>query len=58
MNVSLDIPVGKWRNLTSEELDTINGLTGESTKTEEGSLIETVKTENPRRGKRPRKPKS
>ena len=58
MNVSLDIPVGEWRDLTSEELNTINSLTDESTKTEEGSLIETQKKENPRRGKRPRKPKS
>ena len=53
MNVSLDVPVGKWRDLTSEELSTINKLTDESTKTEEGSVLETQKKE-----KRARKPKS
>ncbi|WP_300434089.1 23S rRNA pseudouridine(2604) synthase RluF [Christiangramia sp.] len=58
MNVSLDIPVGQWRDLTKEELDTINMLTGESTKTEEASVIETSKKEKHKRGKRPRKPKS
>lgn len=55
MNVSLDISVGQWRHLTASELETINNLLGESTKTEEGSLIETRKTP---RAKRPRKPKS
>ncbi|MFV8224903.1 23S rRNA pseudouridine(2604) synthase RluF [Christiangramia aquimixticola] len=55
MNVSLDIPVGEWRNLTQEELTTINRLLGESTKTEEGSMIQTPKQP---RAKRPRKPKS
>ena len=55
MNISLDISVGQWRDLTSEELSTINGLLDESTKTEEGSVIETPK---PAREKRPRKPKS
>lgn len=58
MNVSLDIPVGQWRDLTSEELSTINGLLGESTKTEEGSVLDPVKTSNARRWKRPRKNKS
>jgi len=58
MNVSLDIPVGEWRDLTSEELKTINNLTDESTKTEEGSLTGATKKANPRTGKRPRKPKS
>ncbi|CAL67744.1 23S rRNA pseudouridine(2604) synthase RluF [Christiangramia forsetii] len=58
MNVSLDIPVGEWRDLTSEELKTINNLTDESTKTEEGSLTSTAKKANLRTGKRPRKPKS
>ncbi len=39
MNVTLkDIPVGKWRYLTSNELKTINKLTSTSIKTEEASL--------------------
>ena len=34
MNVSLDIPVGKWRNLTNEELKEINRLVSASVKTQ------------------------
>lgn len=33
MNVSLDVPVGKWRHLTEEELQGINDLTSASSKT-------------------------
>ena len=33
MNVKLDVPVGKWRDLTSEELKTINELVASSSKT-------------------------
>ncbi|MDC9723735.1 MAG: 23S rRNA pseudouridine(2604) synthase RluF [Urechidicola sp.] len=33
MNISLDIPVGKWRDLTSNELKEINRLVEESSKT-------------------------
>lgn len=33
MNVSLDVPVGTWRDLTSEELIEINELVASSTKT-------------------------
>ena len=33
MNVQLDIPVGEWRDLTSEELQTINTLISNSEKT-------------------------
>lgn len=33
MNVSLDIPVGKWRDLTKKELDEINTLVSDSSKT-------------------------
>jgi len=36
MNVSLDMPVGKWRDLTSEELKEINRLVSDSSKTHEG----------------------
>jgi len=37
MNVSLDIPVGKWRYLTTEELKEINRLVSSSAKTHENS---------------------
>lgn len=37
MNVQLDVPVGQYRNLTKEELDELDRLTGESIKTEEAS---------------------
>jgi 23S rRNA pseudouridine2604 synthase len=33
MNVLVDIPVGKWRDLTSEELSTINNMVSDSEKT-------------------------
>ncbi len=33
MNISLDIPIGKWRDLTSDELKEINRLVAESSKT-------------------------
>ncbi len=36
MNVSLDIPVGKWRHLTEEELQGINDLTSASSKIHRG----------------------
>lgn len=35
MNVALDVPVGKWRDLSQKELDTINSLTADSSKTHE-----------------------
>ncbi len=39
MNVTLkDLPIGKWRYLTEEELTIINKLTSQSVKTEEASL--------------------
>lgn len=38
MNIPLDVPVGKYRHLTSEEMRDLNLLLGESTKTEEGSI--------------------
>ena len=33
MNISLDIPVGQWRDLTASELKEINRLVADSTKT-------------------------
>ncbi len=44
MNVSLDVPVGKWRYLTEKELKVINSDVGDSSKTEEASIIESQKT--------------
>ncbi|MGQ8336817.1 23S rRNA pseudouridine(2604) synthase RluF [Sunxiuqinia sp. A32] len=35
MNVSLDVPLGKWRNLTKKELKEINRLVADSSKTPE-----------------------
>jgi len=35
MNVTLDLPVGKWRNLTTKELEEINRLVSSSSKTHE-----------------------
>lgn len=40
MNVSLDVPVGKWRYLTQEELKEIQKDVTDSSKTEEASVIE------------------
>lgn len=46
MNVHLGkLPVGHWRYLTPEELDTIQKMVSESSKTEEASRIERKKTE-------------
>lgn len=40
MNVTLqNLPVGKWRDLTGEEMNFINAAVESSVKTEEGSLI-------------------
>ena len=35
MNIKLDLPVGKWRDLTDEELSKLNALLGDSSKTTE-----------------------
>ncbi len=43
MNVSLDVPVGKWRYLTEEELKVINTDVGDSSKTEEASILDNPK---------------
>ncbi|MHA7059967.1 23S rRNA pseudouridine(2604) synthase RluF [Aquimarina sp. M1] len=40
MNVDLDTPVGEWRYLTEKELQIINSDVGDSSKTEEASIIE------------------
>jgi 23S rRNA pseudouridine2604 synthase len=33
MNIKLDLPVGKWRDLTEEELSSLNNLLSDSVKT-------------------------
>ena len=33
MNIKLDMPIGKWRNLTDTELETLNALISDSSKT-------------------------
>lgn len=38
MNIELDVPVGQYRDLTKEELQELDRLTGESIKTKEASL--------------------
>ncbi len=38
MNINLDVPVGKWRYLTEEELGVINSDIVDSSKTEEASV--------------------
>lgn len=46
MNVTLkDLPIGKWRDLTIDEMTTINEAISASTKTEEGSVIDFVDEE-------------
>lgn len=39
INISLDVPLGKYRLLTKDELNNLNRLISDSTKTEEGSLV-------------------
>ncbi|WP_298548173.1 23S rRNA pseudouridine(2604) synthase RluF [uncultured Aquimarina sp.] len=48
MNISLDTPVGKWRYLTEKELQIINSDVGDSSKTEEASVIEEKKPKRQR----------
>lgn len=38
MNIELDVPVGQYRHLTQKELDDLDRLTGESSKTEDASV--------------------
>lgn len=53
MNIELDVPVGKYRHLTKEELEELDRLTGESIKTEEASLKQ--KSEHPKPEPLPKK---
>ncbi len=38
VNIPLDVPIGKYRHITSEELETLERLIGDSVKTEEASI--------------------
>lgn len=38
MNIELDVPVGQYRHITQKELDDLDHLTGESSKTEDASV--------------------
>ena len=40
MNIELDVPVGEFREFTTEELKTLNDLLESSTKTYESKLVE------------------
>jgi len=50
MNVLLDIPVGEWRDITSEELATINEMVSTSAKTPESEKLQ-KKTTKPHTSK-------
>tara|TARA_Y100001934_G_scaffold271034_1_gene356924 strand:+ start:491 stop:1309 length:819 start_codon:yes stop_codon:yes gene_type:complete len=39
MNVKLDVPIGRWRDLTSAELEELNRLTADSAKTTENNAL-------------------
>lgn len=58
MNVGLDIPVGKWRDLTKEELSELNALLEDSTKTEEASIESANRKPPTEKRRRPRRNKS
>ena len=51
MNISLDVPVGKYREITSQEMNELNRLIGDSLKTEEASLPKPPST--PKTNKKP-----
>lgn len=51
MNITLDIPVGQWRDLTDAELEQINQLLSSSSKTQKKSSANT-----PKPSAKPRKP--
>lgn len=42
MNVTLDVPLGKWRHLTEEELKVLNFDIEDSSKTEEASILKNI----------------
>ncbi|MGY5848934.1 23S rRNA pseudouridine(2604) synthase RluF [Salegentibacter sp. F14] len=54
MNVTLDVPVGKWRELTEKELQTINKMVDDSIKTEEASKLEETASSNFKNDSKPK----
>jgi 23S rRNA pseudouridine2604 synthase len=48
INISLDVPVGRYRELTEAEIQALNALIADSGKTEEASLPKPLKTQPPR----------
>lgn len=46
MNVNLDVPTGKWRDLTEEEMKMINKMVDDSIKTEEASKLQESASRN------------
>lgn len=57
INISLDVPLGRYRDLTEEEITELNQLIEPSTKTEEGSYEKPVSPRAPMR-QRPDRPSS
>ena len=53
MNVELDVPAGKYRDLTQAELDEIERLVSASSKTEDASYLDEPRTERPAQAPRP-----
>ncbi len=53
MNVELDVPAGKYRDLTQAELDEIERLVSASSKTEDASYLDEPRTERPAQASRP-----
>ncbi|WP_281336277.1 23S rRNA pseudouridine(2604) synthase RluF [Flavobacterium eburneipallidum] len=49
INISLDVPVGRFRDLTDAEIKELNALIEPSSKTEEASLPKPEKIETPRK---------
>ena len=49
INITLDIPVGRYRDLTEAEIKELNQLIEPSSKTEEASLPKPEKTETPKK---------
>ncbi len=49
INISLDVPVGRYRDLTDAEIKELNQLIEPSSKTEEASLPKTERIERPER---------
>jgi len=58
MNILLDVPVGQWRYITEKELAIINTDVGDSSKTEEASLVDNKTTKNLKKNSKSFKDKS